>query len=145
MISVIVPAYNEEDVVVATLNEIVAALDGFIQFEIILVNDGSTDKTLERVQATEIDNFTIINHIENLGYGKSLYDGILAAKYNCIAIIDGDGSYPAQSIRDLYGHYPQYDMVVGARKGKEYNRGIFKRCARYLFKYLVEYASGRKV
>jgi glycosyltransferase involved in cell wall biosynthesis len=145
MISVVVPVYNEEDVAVSTLNEVVAALDGFLEYEIILVNDGSTDKTLERVQASDIKNLSIINHIENLGYGKSLYDGILAAKYDCIAIIDGDGSYPAHSIRELYSYYPQYDMVVGARKGKEYNKGIFKRFARYLFKYLAEYASGRKV
>jgi glycosyltransferase involved in cell wall biosynthesis len=145
MISVIVPVYNEEEIVVATLNDIVAALDGFLEYEIILVNDGSTDSTIEKVQAENIKNLSIINHIENLGYGKSLYDGILLAKHNCIAIIDGDGSYPARSIRELYEYYPQYDMVIGARKGKEYTKGIVKRCARYLFKYLAEYASGRKV
>jgi glycosyltransferase involved in cell wall biosynthesis len=145
MISVVVPIYNEEEVVVATLNDIVAALDGFVEYEIILVNDGSTDLSLEKVQAEDIKNLSIINHIENLGYGKSLYDGILLAKHDCVAIIDGDGSYPASSIRELYKYYPQYDMVVGARKGKEYTKGIFKRWARYLFKYLAEYASGKKV
>jgi glycosyltransferase involved in cell wall biosynthesis len=145
MISVVVPVYNEEEVIVATLNDIVAALSGFVEYEIILVNDGSTDSSLEKVQAADIKNLSIINHIENLGYGKSLYDGILLAKYDCVAIIDGDGSYPAKSIRELHKYYPQYDMVVGARRGKEYTKGIFKRWARYLFKYLAEYASGRKV
>jgi glycosyltransferase involved in cell wall biosynthesis len=145
MISVVVPVYNEEEVVVATLNDIVAALDGFVEYEIILVNDGSTDSSLEKVQTAGIKNLSIINHIENLGYGKSLYDGILLAKHDCVAIIDGDGSYPASSIRELYKYYPQYDMVVGARRGKEYTKGTFKRWARYLFKYLAEYASGKKV
>jgi glycosyltransferase involved in cell wall biosynthesis len=145
MISVIIPVYNEQKIVAKTLNEIVESLDGFAEYEIILVNDGSTDGTLEEVQAAKINNITIINHIENLGYGKSIYDGILLAKHNCIVIIDGDGSYPAKSIRELYKYYPQYDMVVGARKGKEYTKGIFKRWARYLFKYLAEYATGRKV
>lgn len=145
MISVIIPVYNEQEIVVKVLKEVVEVLDGFIEYEIIVINDGSTDSSLERVQAVNIKNLTVINHIENLGYGKSLYDGILLAKYDCVVIIDGDGSYPASSIRELYKYFPQYDMVVGARRGKEYTKGKFKRWARYLFKYLAEYASGRKI
>lgn len=145
MISVIVPVYNEERVINATLNDIVHTLNGFVEYEIIVVNDGSTDRTLEEVNKEGIQNLQIINHIENLGYGKSLFDGIVAAKYNCIVIIDGDGSYPAKEIKNLYKYFPQYDMVVGARKGKEYQKGIFKKVGRRLFKFLAEYASGRNV
>jgi hypothetical protein len=65
--------------------------------------------------------------------------------YLCIAIIDGDGSYPADKISELYSYYPEYDMVVGARKGKEYKKGIFKRVARVMFNRLAEYASGKKI
>lgn len=145
MISVIVPVYNEESGVIESLQRLCKAIDGLCEYEIVLVNDGSTDCTLEKAKSCNIKNFSIINHIENLGYGKSLSDGILAAKYDCVAIIDGDGSYPAESLRELLQYYPQYDMVVGARRGKEYRKGIFKRPARILFQYLVEYASGRKV
>ena len=145
MISVIVPVYNEEKVVNSTLRDIVNTLNGYVDYEIILVNDGSTDGTMEEVKKGGVQNVQIINHIENLGYGKSLYDGIVAAKYNCIAIIDGDGSYPAKEIKNLYEYFPQYDMVVGARKGKEYDKGLFKKIARRFFKYLAEYASGKKV
>jgi glycosyltransferase involved in cell wall biosynthesis len=120
-------------------------LEGFSESEIIVVNDGSTDKSLDKVKECALKNCSIIDHVENLGYGKSLYDGIVAAKYDCIAIIDGDGSYPAEYIKELHKYYPQYDMIVGARKGSEYRKGLFKRPARVLFQYLVEYASGRKV
>jgi len=145
MISVIVPVYNEEDIIAKVLNDINRGLDGFVEYEIIAVNDGSTDSTLEKIQKSKIRNLSVINHIENLGYGKSLFDGIIAAKYDCIAIIDGDGSYPADKIRELYAYFPQYDMVIGARKGKEYRKGIIKNFARKVFHFLVEYATGRKI
>ena len=145
MISIIVPVYNEQGSVVRTLIELNTALKNFTEYEIIVVDDGSTDSTLDRAIEVKVENMRVINHIENLGYGRSLYDGIVSAKYDCIAIIDGDGSYPAYRIKDLYNYYPQYDMVVGARTGKEYKKGLFKRPARMLFNFLVEYASGRKV
>lgn len=145
MISVIVPVYNEEDAVAGCLTALDTALRDFTDYEIIMVNDGSTDNTLDVVRQLNMVNVKVINHIENYGYGKSLYDGICAAKYNCIGIIDGDGSYNAERIKDLYKFYPSYDMVVGAREGNEYKKGFFKSIARTFFQFLVEYASGRKV
>lgn len=145
MISVIVPVYNEEEAVVDVLNNIYRELEGTVEYEIVVVNDGSTDNTLERISASGIEKLRVVEHVENLGYGKALFDGIRAAKYDCIAIIDGDGSYPADKIMELYEYYPQYDMVVGARTGKQYRKGIIKRPARMLFSYLAEYTTGRKI
>jgi Glycosyltransferases involved in cell wall biogenesis len=145
MISVIVPVFNEESGISSSLVSIEKSLDNFIKYEIIVVNDGSTDGTAEKIKQCGVKNLIVINHIENLGYGKSLFDGIVSAKYNCIAIIDGDGSYPAESIKELYKYHPAYDMVVGARTGREYKRGVFKKPARILFQYLCEYAAGRKI
>jgi glycosyltransferase involved in cell wall biosynthesis len=146
MISVIVPVFNEEEGVARTLNEVTAELASVVcPYELIVVNDGSTDRTLEVVRSLNLPHCTVINHVENLGYGKSLFDGILLAKNECIAIIDGDGSYPVKKIKELLAFFPLYDMVVGARQGKEYQKGTFKKPARMLFASLVEYASGRKV
>ncbi len=145
MISVIVPVYNEEAAVLQTLLDIDKELDGFVEHEIIIVDDGSTDKTLEKVSECGIKNLTVINHPDNLGYGKALLDGIVNSKYDCIAIIDGDGSYAAKDIKRLYEYYPQYDMVVGARRGKEYKKGILIKPARMMFNYLAEYAAGKKI
>lgn len=146
MISVIVPVYNEEKALINTLAELKNVLeDGFKEYEIIVVNDGSNDTTGKKLKEVKIRNLSVIDHVENLGYGKSLLDGITAAKYNCIAIIDGDGSYNPKDIKGLYSYYPRYDMVVGARQGKEYKRGLWKRPARIIFKMLAEYASGRNI
>lgn len=146
MISVIVPVFNEENAVEETIGKIYQTLSSsFSEFEIIAINDGSEDKTLERLNALRFPNFKVLNHPENLGYGRSLYDGIVAARHECICIIDGDGSYPAEKIPELFKYFPQYDMVVGARSGQEIKKGVFKRPARLMFKFLAEYATGRPV
>ena len=146
MISVIVPVYNEEAAVVGALKNIERALEGFSKkYEIIVINDGSSDRSRELINSVKMNNLKVIDHPENMGYGKSLFEGILLAQYDCIAIIDGDGSYPTEKIKDLYSHYPKYDMIVGARQGKEYKRGILKRPARMLFEHLAQYATGRKI
>ncbi len=145
MISVIVPVYNEENGIASSLNNLSKVMQDFPGHEIIVVNDGSTDRSIELVNGLGLKNLHIIEHADNLGYGKSLFDGILTAKNDCIAIIDGDGSYLADNLKDLYSYYPKYDMVVGARQGKEYRRGLLKRPARIFFEYLVQYATGRRV
>lgn len=145
MLSVIIPVYNEEDAILGVLDGVKKELSGFVEYEVIVVNDGSTDATSEKIKQSSIKDIKAVTHTENLGYGKSIFDGMLHAKYDCIAIMDGDGSYPPEKIKELYAYYPKYDMIVGARCGREYDRGVFKRPARMLFKFLAEYASGRKI
>ncbi len=145
MISVIIPAYNEAEGLPSVLGSIAKELSVYKEYEIIVVNDGSTDNTIDVLKRADMKNVRIINHVENLGYGRSLYDGIAASKHECILIMDGDGSYPANEIKRLKEYYPQYDMIVGARTGKEYKKGIFKNPARFMFNRLAEYACGRKI
>lgn len=146
MISVVIPVYNEEKAIAKMLIDVSQVMkDNFKDYEIIIVNDGSTDRTPEIIEKEKKGAMSIVTHPENMGYGKSLLDGIEAAKYGCVAIIDADGSYSPENIKSLYEYYPQYDMVVGVRQGREYKKGLFKKPARALFQYLVEYASGRKV
>lgn len=145
MISVIVPVFNEEKIIRKVLDDLECELIKFGKHEIIVVDDGSIDNTFGVISEIKNPNLVVLRHVENLGYGKSLIDGISQAKNECILIIDGDGSYPIDGIKDLYSHYPQYDMIVGARTGDEYRKGFLKRPARQLFAYLVRYACGRKV
>jgi glycosyltransferase involved in cell wall biosynthesis len=146
MISVIVPMYNEENAIAGCLKKLSKELLSFApNHEIIVVNDGSTDASMARVMECNIPSLKIIEHAENIGYGKSLLDGILSANNECIAIIDSDGSYPVERLKELYSYYPRFDMVVGARQGLEFRKGLFKRPARLMFKFLAKYASGRDV
>ncbi|MCP3943762.1 MAG: glycosyltransferase family 2 protein [Desulfobacteraceae bacterium] len=145
MLSVVIPVFNEEHAVKNVIDEIKMTFLNKIDFEIIAVDDGSSDKSLEILKSLECENLKVISHVENLGYGKSLFDGIVEARYDCIAIIDSDGSYPVKDILSLLEYYPQYDMVIGARTGQEIKRGFFKSLARFMFNQIAQYASGRKI
>jgi glycosyltransferase involved in cell wall biosynthesis len=143
-ISVVVPIYNEENAVKSSIDELRSVLADFGDYEIIAVNDGSTDQSLSIITAIEGKHIKVINHVQNLGYGKSLWDGIREAKYEYIAITDVDGTYPVNDLKKLFEYLPDFDMVIGARRGKEYDKGIIKGPARMIFKFIAEYATGKK-
>ncbi|MBK9283203.1 MAG: glycosyltransferase family 2 protein [Sphingobacteriaceae bacterium] len=145
MISIVIPAYNEQDVIIETIDrckKVLAELFGS-EGEVIVVDDCSKDKTYELAKSTGI---TVLTHPHNAGYGRSLKDGISAAKYDIIVITDSDGTYPIESIPQLYQEYLKgFDMVVGARQGKNYDESFKKKILRKLLKFLVEYTAGRKI
>ena len=94
MISIVIPAYNEEQSILITIEQIMNTLSNKkIPYEIIIVNDGSTDNTKQILQDLPNSiktNLNIINHPHNIGYGRSLKDGIMQAKYDTIVITDAD-------------------------------------------------------
>ena len=113
--SVVIPAFNEENAIEDTVNkcyEVLNSVEG-LPFEIIVVNDGSKDKTAERVP---LDKCTLINHPKNYGYGRSLYLGIQKAQYPYIGIIDADSTYDANDFKRMIPLMDVYDMVIGKRK-----------------------------
>ncbi len=145
MISVVVPAFNEEDAIAPTVAAIRAMLDssGWTDGEIIVVDDGSTDLTAER--AVEA-GARVVRHPANGGYGCSLKDGIRAAKHDLIAITDADGTYPIDRIPSLAARVQAgFDMAVGARQGEAYRESALKHPLRILLKFLVEFTAGQKV
>lgn len=142
MISVIIPAKDEELAIEDTIVQVSNILKD-ITHEIIVINDGSSDKTREVATKT---GALVISHPHNLGYGASLKSGILKAKYDTIVITDADGTYPNDQIPMLIDAYNQgYDMVVGARNGEHYRESNLKAPMRAILKFLVEYTSGRRV
>jgi len=145
MFSVIIPAYNEESVIKSTIEELkkIFIETGFVDAEIILVDDGSSDKTSE---ASEKAGAVTIRHPHNIGYGRSLKDGILAAKHDTIVITDADGTYPLEMIPALLKEYKKgFNMVVGARQGENYDESLKKKILRLILKKLVEFTAGRKI
>jgi polyisoprenyl-phosphate glycosyltransferase len=142
MITVVVPAKNEEEMVAETISQVRSALEG-TEHEIIVIDDGSLDATAERARAA---GARVISHPHNLGYGGALKTGIRAALYDTIVITDADGTYPNDQIPLLFGEYNKgFDMVVGARTGQHYRESILKNPLRHVLKLLVEYTTGLKV
>ena len=114
-LSLVIPAYNEENAIESTVNSCFNVLSSIknLKFEIIVVNDGSQDKTAEKVP---MDKCLLINHPKNYGYGRSLYLGIQKAKYPYIGIIDADNTYDANDFKRMIPLMDVYDMVIGSRK-----------------------------
>lgn len=92
-LSVVVPVKNEADNVEPLIREIVAALTGRAEFEIIYVDDGSTDATPARLAAlkTELPMLRVITHRASCGQSQAVTTGVRAARHEWIATLDGDG------------------------------------------------------
>ena len=143
MLSVILPALDEEEGIGKTLDELQSALDtAGIPAEVIVVDDGSTDRTAAIATRPGV---TVLRHPVPVGYGRSLKDGIRQARYDLIAIADADGTYPVREIPRLAKLADGFDMVVGARSGPEFRGSFAKFPARKLFQWLVEFSVGRRI
>ncbi len=145
MVSIVIPAYNEENSIAATIAACKKLLSevGNSESEVVVVDDGSSDNTF--IIAIEAGAVTI-KHPHNIGYGRSLKDGIAVAKNDTIVITDADGTYPLNRIPDLINEYSLgFNMVVGARTGKHYDESLFKKLNRKILKRLVEFTAGRKI
>lgn len=145
MISVVIPAYNEEPGLPDTLRRVRETLEraGYADAEVVVVDDGSTDATA-RVAAE--GGARVVSHPHNLGYGYSVKDGIVAARHDVIALTDADGTYPVEEIPALVETLRQgYHMVVGARTGRHYRQSNLKAPLRLVLKWLVEFTAGRRI
>ncbi|MBL8168266.1 MAG: glycosyltransferase family 2 protein [Acidobacteria bacterium] len=142
-VSIIIPAFNEAQAVGPVVKEIRALLaeHGF-DVEILVIDDGSTDGTGQAAQAV---GARVLQHRRNRGYGASLKTGITAARYDTIAIIDADGTYPARYLPAMLAELEQADMVVGARIGNDVHIPLVRRPAKYVLNQLANYVSGTDI
>lgn len=144
MLSVVIPAFNEENSIGEVLNDLKAIVDKTgHQYEIIIVDDGSSDKTAEILK--KIDFVRLIQHPVNRGYGAALKTGIKNAKGNLILIMDADGTYPSESIPRLLEYSDEYDMVVGARIGENVNIPLYRKPAKLFLTKLANYLVKTKI
>src|SRR5512144_85517 len=123
-LSIVLPAYNEEANVVAAVVEVSQVAQGLnIDYEIILVNDGSRDRTGEiaRTQlAPRIPNFRLVEHFPNRGYGGALKAGFAAATKDLIAFTPADQQFVFSEIQRLLDKLtPDMTLVSGWRVNRQ--------------------------
>lgn len=144
MLSVVIPACNEQQSIATVLDKLKATLDDGEQFyEVIVVDDGSTDDTAKLVQQKGV--VRLIQHPYNRGYGAALKTGILNASGDTILTIDADGTYQAKDIPKLLQQADGYDMIVGARTGKEVKVPLHRKPAKWFLTKLANYLSGTNI
>ncbi|RMD57848.1 glycosyltransferase family 2 protein, partial [Candidatus Woesearchaeota archaeon] len=141
--SILVPIYNEQDAVKDTLERCKKVAKELGECEIIAINDGSKDNTASVLKT--IKGIRKITHPYNLGYGASLKDGLRASKGKWIIITDSDGTYPIEDALRLAKYAGEYDMVVGARTGKEVHIPLLRRPAKWIIGKLANFLAGRKI
>jgi glycosyltransferase involved in cell wall biosynthesis len=141
-VSVLIPAYNEEGALAATVDAIAKFRPQFKEMEIIVINDGSSDRTGEIARGLPV---ILIEHEKNQGYGASLKDGLRRATSDFILIADADGTYPLEDIPKIMAEAPGYDMVVGARTGDVVEVPLVRRPAKWIITRLAEYLSRQSI
>jgi glycosyltransferase involved in cell wall biosynthesis len=135
--SMIIPAFNEEDVIETTLKSLLD-LDFVKGYEIIVVDDGSTDSTPEIIGKFPVK---LIRHQVNKGYGAALKTGIRNATGDLVIIMDSDGQHDPRYIQEITAKLKNYDMVIGQRSSTSFHvrrRKAGKKLIRKIGEYLVE-------
>jgi glycosyltransferase involved in cell wall biosynthesis len=142
-VSVVVPAYNEAEAIGQVVADLHAELlKRGVTSEIIVVDDGSTDKTSSAVSPAHA---RVITHPANGGYGRALLTGIEAAKHDWVLMIDADGSYPPSEILKLLDYAPAFDLVIGAREGAHFWGTPTKAFLRWMYLRLASFVVGARV
>lgn len=143
-VSAIIPAYNEEKAILETIDGLKSVLrENAADFEIIVVNDGSTDLTAKALE--ERKDITVITHPVNRGYGRSLLSGIEKARHDWILMIDADGSYPSEEIDKLIPFLNDFDMVIGSRQGAIFWGSRSRTLTRWIYLNLARFVAGEKI
>ena len=156
-VSIIVPVYNEQDSIYATITNIVQTMEkSSIICEVIVVDDGSTDNTSREIQnyfqamakgekSNGLFKVKYLYHPFNRGYGAALKTGINKALYDYVVITDGDSTYPNEMIPELVGEIPEADMVVGARIENNAKIPLIRQPAKWALGKLANYLADFKI
>jgi len=116
--------------------------DSGVDFEYVIVDDGSTDGSGEIPMRPGMQ---VVRHEFNRGYGAALKSGIRAATHDWILIIDADGTYPVNRIPDLVREAEKCDMAVGARIGQNVSHSVVRRAAKWPIHKLANYLVNRHI
>ncbi len=138
-VTVIIPTYNEGQ----NIGAVVAAVRAVgPDFQILVIDDGSSDDTAEAARAAGAE---VYRHPYNIGNGAAIKSGIRNAAGKILVFMDGDGQHDPNDIPRLLEHLPAYDLVVGARSfkdqaslGRALGNAVYNRFAGYVAKFPIQ-------
>jgi len=145
-LSIFFPCYNEAGNLETLIRETIGAITGLVQqYEILIIDDGSSDKTgaiADGLCAAD-EHLRVIHHEKNSGYGAALISGFKNVRYDWVFFADGDNQFDIREIELLLKHTTDYDAIIGYRKKRSDppHRILFAT----LWKFLVYLVLGFRV
>jgi len=145
MLSVVIPIFNEEKLVDELVKRIISSVESFTQeYEVIFVDDGSTDQSLEKILSLQKQNrnIKILSLSKNFGHQAAYTAGLEHAKGDLVAMMDGDLQDPPELLSEMYRKISDegYDLVSGKRSGRKgkNSRDLYAILFHLLFKHIGE-------
>jgi glycosyltransferase involved in cell wall biosynthesis len=155
MLSIVIPAYNEERGIREIVDRVLAIRPqlpavGIDRMELIVVDDGSRDRTAEVVADCQNADSTVrlVRHARNGGYGAALKTGFASAEGEWISFLDADGTYPPEYFPQLYkvAVESKADLVIGSRMaGAASEMPLVRRLGNLIFANLVSVISAERI
>jgi glycosyltransferase involved in cell wall biosynthesis len=138
------PAYYDEGNIGKVVDKAVEVIESMNlkDYEVIIIEDGSPDRTGEVADALAVkhEKVRVIHHEKNMGYGATLRDGFMNAKMEYVFYSDGDNQFDLDDLKKFMALIPFTDIVVGYRKQKQYSlyRKFTSLCYNYLLRLLFD-------
>lgn len=147
-LTILIPVYNERHGIESSIQHLDQIRKGAgFDIEMILINDGSDDGTEMILNRLLSENYHVINHPTNRGYGAALKSGVKSARFDYIAITDADGTYPNDRIPEFFHEMlkKDFDMLVGSRTGDNVKIPLIRRPAKWVLNVLANYLTNVKI
>ena len=144
MLSVVIPAYNEEEMIPTTVSVIEKILmEAGIEHELLFVNDGSKDKTWEKIclEASKCPNVKGVCFSRNFGKESAVFAGLAESTGDCVAVMDCDLQHPPEKIVEMYRLWKQgYEIVEGVKTSRGKESALHKFAAKSFYSMMSESA-----
>ena len=141
-LSVFFPAYYDEKNIGKDVDKAVEVLEDLKlkDYEVTIIEDGSPDNTAAAADelAAKYPKVNVIHHEKNKGYGATLWEGFITAKFEYVFYTDGDNQFDLEELRKFVALLPFSDMVVGYRKKKQYSP--YRKLTSFVYNVILRYA-----
>lgn len=141
-LTIAIPAFNDQDALPVLIRDIIALKSLLPEFDILVINDGSSDQTLKVAEelAEEFSEVSVLNHPENMGFGPTIGEVVQIPKTEWIAFLPGDHQFPAEIIPEFWKYHEQHDFILGHRRNR--NDTLRRKINSKLYNHLVKLYAG---
>jgi dolichol-phosphate mannosyltransferase len=147
-LSVIIPAYNECENILATLENVTTALEPLsLPYEVLVIDDGSRDNTADLVTSSlpRFSNVRLLKNERNMGFGWSYRRGVEAASLAHVVMVHGDNAWGAATLGDLFVHVGDAEIIIGYTRDMWHSRPLMRTLISKTFTFMVNVITGRRL